>query len=325
MTIKVAELRDNTFKPWLLAVSLALLVPCAHAAGLGRLTVHSTLGQALNAEVELLSVGKNETIVAKLAPPEVYQQANVPYNNALVGTRVTVEKRPNGQLYLKVTTPRPVNEPFIEILIEINSENGRVVRQYTALLDPPGYGRGAADIPPPRVEAPPDGRPPAAAAPATTAAAPAASPLPPAASSAPPPSPKPAPTAAAGSKQYGPIKPGETLGRIARTVKPDGVSLEQALVGLFRENPDAFIRKNMNLVKSGKILRVPEAEQMTATPQREARQEVRLQVADFNAFRQRLADRAGAAPEGKSVTTGRIGTRATEPGEGAKDKIGRAS
>src|SRR5688572_17327245 len=324
MTIKVAELRDNTFKPWLLAVSLALLVPCAHAAGLGRLTVHSTLGQALNAEVELLSVQKNETITGKLATPDVYQQANVPYNNSLVGTRVTVEKRPNGQVYLKLTTPRPVNEPFLEVLVEINSENGRVVRQYTALLDPPGYGRAAGEIPPPRVEAAPDTRPPVAAAAATTAD-PAATPLPPAASATPAPASKPASSASAGAKQYGPIKPGETLGHIARSVKPEGVTLEQALVGLYRENPDAFIRKNMNLVKSGKILRVPEAEQMTALPQREARQEVRLQVADFNAFRQRLADRAGAAPEGKSVTTGRIGTRATEPGEGAKDKIGRAS
>jgi pilus assembly protein FimV len=317
----VAELRDNTFKPWLWAVSLALLVPCAaQAAGLGRLTVHSMLGQPLNAEVELLSVGKNETIIGKLATPEVYQQANVPFNNSLVGARVTVEKRRNGQQYLKLTSPRAINEPFIEVLIEINSENGRVVRQYTALLDPPGYGRAAGEIPPPRVEAAPGTRPPVASASAATSD-PAASPLPSASSASPPPASKKAPSSAAGARQYGPIKPGETLGRIARIVKPDGVTYEQALVGLFRENPDAFIRKNLNLVKSGKILRVPEASEMTALPQREARQEVRLQVADFNSFRNRLAERAGAAPESGTVTTGRIGTRVTEPGEGPKDTV----
>ena len=151
--------RDNTLKLWLLAVSAMLLLPAsAYAAGLGRLLVLSTLGHPLNAEVELLSVQKNETITGRLASPDVYQQANAQYNNALVGTRVTLERRPNGEPYLKVTTPRPVNEPFIELLIEINSEHGRMLRQYTALLDPPGYGRAAGEIPPPSVTAAPQTR-----------------------------------------------------------------------------------------------------------------------------------------------------------------------
>src|SRR4029077_11416548 len=166
----------------------------------------------------------------------------------------------------------------------------------------------------------PETRPPVASAPATTGDV-VAKPLPPDAS-APTAASKPAPAAAAaGARQYGPIKPGETLGRIARSVKPDGVTLEQALVGLFQENPDAFIRKNMNLVKSGKILRVPEKEKFVATPQKQAVHEVRLQVADFNAFRNRLADRAGAAPEAGTVTTGRIGTRVAEPGEAPQDTV----
>ena len=112
--------------------------------GLGQLTVQSGLGQPLNAEIELLSVKRGETITARLAPPEVYQQANAQLNPALVGTRITVEKRANGELYLRVSTPRPIQEPFIELIVELNSESGRVMRQYTALLDPPGYGRGAA-------------------------------------------------------------------------------------------------------------------------------------------------------------------------------------
>src|SRR5688572_29233438 len=177
----------------------------ANTAGLGRLTLLSALGQPLNAEIELTSVQKGETISARLATADMYQQANVPYTAGLVGTRVTVERRANGQVYLKVTTPRPVSEPFIELLVEINSENGRLMRQYTALLDPPGYGSAAALIPPPVAAAPP--RPPVVAGePSSSAAASAAS------AAAPSARPAPAPVQS-GAKQYGPIKPGETLGR----------------------------------------------------------------------------------------------------------------
>ncbi|HYC45742.1 MAG TPA: FimV/HubP family polar landmark protein, partial [Burkholderiales bacterium] len=293
-----------------------LLMPLgADAAGLGRLTVISALGQPLNAEVELLSVQKNETITGRLSTPEVYQQANVPYNNALVGTRVSLERRANGQSYLKITSPRAITEPFLELLIEINSEHGRVVRQYTTLLDPPGYGRAAGEIPPP-VATGPASRPPVAAAPsaATSPLAPGSAAAPPAAAAKPQArAPAPAP-AASGARQYGPIKPGETLGRIARSVKPEGVSLEQTLVGLYRQNPDAFIRKNMNLVRSGRILKVPEASELAATPRREAVQEVRTHVADWNAYRNRVADRVATAREEGRVTSGRIGTSVADKG-----------
>ena len=133
---------DKTLKPWLLAASIAALFTSSpsDAAGLGRLAVMSALGQPLNAEIELLSVQKGEIVIAKLASVDTYQKANLPYNSALVGTRVTVEKRSNGQLYLKATTPRPVNEPFVELVVELSSEHGRVTRQYTVLLDPPAMG-----------------------------------------------------------------------------------------------------------------------------------------------------------------------------------------
>jgi pilus assembly protein FimV len=315
--------RDNVLKLGLLAVVMSLLDPCgAYAAGLGRLMLFSTLGQALNAEVELLSVQRGETITAKFAAPEVYQEAGVQYNNALTGGRVTVEKRPNGQLYLKVTTPRPIAEPFIELLIEINSENGRVVRQYTALLDPPGYGRAAGEIPPPAA-APPSTRAPAAAA---AEGPPVATPAPPppaiAATPAAPSVPPAQRPAAAGAKSYGPIKPGETLGRIARSVRPEGVSVEQTLIGLYRHNPDAFINKNINLVKSGKILRVPETEELAAVPHRQAAQELRLQVTNFESYSRRVAERPGAAPEAGGAASGRVAARVAEPvGEAPRDTV----
>ena len=335
-------MRNYTLKPWVLAVSMALLTPCvASAAGLGRLAVLSGLGQPLNAEIELLSVQKGESVVARLASVDTYQQANLQYNPALVGARVTVEKRPNGQAYLKAITPRPINEPFVEFVVELNSEHGRVTRQYTILLDPPGYGRGTAEVPAPPVAAPTPRapatqaqEPAASAAPAAVAPAPAvlSAPQPSASQSSPadtrpapapggapalqsPPRPAPAPAAVATpASQYGPVKPGETLTRIARSVKPEGVSLEQTLVGLYRHNPDAFIKKNMNLVKSGKILRVPEATELATVTQSEAVKEIHVQVADFNVLRGKLADGAGAAREEGSVASGRIGARVAEPG-----------
>lgn len=349
-------MRDLTLKRWLLAVcSFGLLIPCAaNAAGLGRLTIMSGLGQPLSAEIDLISVQKGETLTARLGSIDLYQQANLPYNAALVGARVTVEKRPSGQPYIKVTTPLRVNEPFAELLIELNSENGRVTRQYTVLLDPPGYGRSAGEIPPPVVAAPTI-RAPAPAQEARTPSTPQEAPAPAAAAPVAPADPgAPGPAAATGrvpsaksaarpaapsstpatptasARQYGPVKAGETLGRIARTVKPEGATLEQTLVGLYRQNPDAFIKKNMNLVKSGRILKVPEANEIATLPQREAVREVRLQSADFNSFRNRVADRAGNASEDGSVASGRIGTRiagreAPEPRDTVRLSRGEAS
>ncbi|HXF66441.1 MAG TPA: FimV/HubP family polar landmark protein, partial [Burkholderiales bacterium] len=112
---------------------------------------------------------------------------------------------------------------------------------------------------------------------------------------------------AAGAKEYGPIQRGETLGKIAKSVMPEGVTLEQMLVGLYRSNPDAFVRKNLNLVRAGKVLRVPEREEIAAIPRAEAAKEFRAHVADWNAYRQKLADAAGTVPaEGRTAVSGKI-------------------
>ena len=109
------------------------------------------------------------------------------------------------------------------------------------------------------------------------------------------------------SRDYGPIERGETLGKIARSVTPEGVTLEQMLVALYRTNPDAFIRKNLNLVRTGKILRVPDRDEIAAIAQTEAVSEYRTHVADWNAYRQKLADAAGVVPvEGRTAVSGKI-------------------
>jgi pilus assembly protein FimV len=289
-----------------LAVALLLLTPwMAHAAGLGRLTVQSSLGQPLSAEIDLVAVRGDEasTLTVRLASPDAYQQANLQYNAGVTGLKLSIERRPNGQSYIKVTGSRPLNEPFVDLLIELSWSGGRIVREYTALLDPPGYGQQAQAL----------------AAPAATPAVPISKPI-----AAAPVAPAPTPAAAAPraqAQEYGPIAKGETLGKIAASLKPQGVSLEQMLVGLYRSNPDAFIRNNLNLVRSGRILRVPDAQELAAIPQGEAIKEYRAQVADWRAYSSRIADAAGQAPEGGSTARGRIVAKVDDPAAESRDVV----
>lgn len=286
------------------ALVLALLVApvLAQAAGLGRLTVQSNIGQPLSAEIDLVSVRGDEasSLVARLASVDAYQQSNLQYNSSLNGLKISVERRADGQYFIKVAGSRPVNEPFIDLLIELTASGSKLVREYTALLDPPGYGQQTAA---PAVPAPAAAPTRPIAAPAAPASAPIAAP---AAKSAPA-------VASAKAGEYGPVAKGDTLGKIAASLKPEGVSLEQMLVGLYRSNPDAFIRNNMNLVKSGKILRIPDAQELAAVTQSEAVKEVRTQVSDWRAYSGRVADRVGTAPEGGSTARGRITTKVDEP------------
>jgi len=288
--------RNITLKQWVLAVLFLLMPWVADAAGLGRLIVLSSLGQPLNAEIDLVSVEKDElaALSVRLASPDAYKQANLQYGPALAGLRLTIEKRPNGQPYIKVTSTRPVNEPFIDLMVELSWAAGRIMREYTALIDPPGFAPTPAASAPVAV---PETR--AVPAPQAPAAAPAPAPFrKPAAA---------APTTMSG-KQYGPIKRGETLFKIADSVKPEGVTLEQMLVGLYRSNPDAFVN-NMNRMKTGKILRLPEKEELTAMPQQAAVKEIHVQAADWNAYRRKLADAAAAAPESRTAASGKIAAR----------------
>ena len=108
----------------------------AYAAGLGKLTVLSTLGQPLSAEVDLVSVQKDElsTLVARIASPDAFQQANMQYSPALIGVRMTIERRSDGKPYIRIVSTRSINDPFLAILIELTWGSGapvaRVHRTY---------------------------------------------------------------------------------------------------------------------------------------------------------------------------------------------------
>ena len=254
---------------------LLVLPGVAHAAGLGKLAILSALGQPLLAEVDLISVQDDAlaTLKARIALPEAFAKANVQYSPALVGVRVSIERRSDGRPYIKIISTRPVNEPFIDFLVELSWPQGHLVREYTALIDPPRYTPGA-----PIVQAVPPVKP----APAVTLESQALALMAPV--KAKPAAKALAVTRAAGparteGKEYGPVKRGDTLSKIAASVKPEGVTLEQMLVSLYQANRDAF-GGNMNILYEGSMLRIPEEHQVVATARSEAMKEVRDPATD---------------------------------------------
>src|SRR6185295_11047961 len=129
-----------------IAAALCLASPLASALGLGRLNVQSSLGEVLRAEIEVTSLTPEEqaSLRIRVAPPEAYRAANVDYNPVLPGTRATFEKRPDGRLFVRLVSDRGVQEPFVDVILEISWATGRLVREYTLLFDPPATIRAGA-------------------------------------------------------------------------------------------------------------------------------------------------------------------------------------
>lgn len=270
------------------------------------MTVISALGQPLNAEIELLSTTPEElaSLSARIAPSEVFEAQGIEKASALSGVFVQVGKRPDGTPVLRLKSSQPINEPFLDMLIQVEWSSGRLLREYTALLDPPGYGDQ------PLV--------PVAAVPSTEAV-----------QTAPVPG-GPAEKAAAGPKARAmaatlpeegagtyTVRKGDTLRAIAVQNQIEGVSLEQMLVGLYRANPEAFMGNNMNRLKVGKIVRVPSQEELQAIDQQEAVREIRVQAADWNAYRNKLA---GLVAEAAAVSEEAPAQAATGKIAAAEDK-----
>jgi pilus assembly protein FimV len=291
------------------AAALCLATQGAWALGLGRLQVQSALGEALRAEIDVTSLTPEEAsnLQVKVASPDAYKAAGVDYNAVLPATKVTLERRTDGRPYLRLTSDRGVQEPFVDVILEINWSTGRLTREYTLLFDPPTMARAPAPSTAPAMAA---ATPSPAPAPARATPVPAA--RPPSAEPASKPEPRAVATAprnAAPATQAGPesgdeyrVRQGDTLSRIASRTQRTGVSLDQMLVALYRANPQAFIGENMNRLKSGVVLAVPSAASAGAVSNSEARQVIQAQSADFGAYRQRLA---GAVPAAKTEDSSR--------------------
>jgi len=268
------------------------------ALGLGRVTVQSALGEPLRAEIDVPEINAEEaaSLRASVASADAFKAAGLEYSAAVTNVQITLQRRPDGRSYLRLSSDRPVSEPFVDLILEARWASGRIVRDYTMLFDPPNLRQaGPAPMPtptPPMVSRPP---PPAAALPPAPAAPAASSSLPPPPAPAvrtPAPPPVAAARPASSDGQTVTVKAGDTAGKIAAQTKPASVSLDQMLVALLRSNPDAFIGGNINRLRAGAVLEVPGADQAEAVSATEARRTIVAQSKDFNEFRRKLAEGA---------------------------------
>ncbi|CBJ37592.1 conserved protein of unknown function with potential LysM domains [Ralstonia solanacearum CMR15] len=283
------------------AASLLLIQPAAHAAGFGALHVRSSLGQPLQAEIDLSGVTEEEAqnLVAKLASPDAYQRAGLTYNPIVSTLRASLVRQSGGTYVVRVISAQPVAEPFVDILVDLTWASGRVSRAYTFLLDPAGSSNTTRNFAPtPVVQATTPGvvdstpAPVAAASPAPAAAQRAARPARQAAAR-----PQADATAAEPSSGSGyTVQRGDSLYDVASTAVQgqDGVSLDQMLLALYRNNPKAFIGGNINRLRTGSVLTVPSAADAQKVSPREARREVVAQTSGFAGYRSRLATAAEA-------------------------------
>jgi pilus assembly protein FimV len=343
-----------------LAVALALPAMQAYAVGLGTIEVKSRLDQPFVAEIPLTLNDPSEAndLVVRLASPEAFERVGLERSNEVsANLQFSVGRNTRGEPVIRVTTPQRMHDPYVSFLLEADWGKGKMVREYTALLDPPHTASvprraisapvvsatplapapvvtppsapepaptaapsiaagpppppeaqpapapppiNAASqpepVPPPVAAAPPPEPQPNAAAPPPVSAAPQPEAPPPAAAPAPvaeapppaPAEPAPAPAAAPMPEQPAPaasatpdsvtVAKGDTLSQIAGKVRSNDVSVNRMMIALQRSNPDAFIHGNINLLKSGSVLRIPGGEQTQALTAEEANALVHEQV-----------------------------------------------
>ncbi|MVW88464.1 peptidoglycan-binding protein [Pseudomonas sp. PB101] len=227
-----------------IAAASALSSGMAHALGLGELTLKSTLNQPLVAEIELLDV-KDLTaaeVVPSLASPEDFAKAGVDRQAFLNDLTFTPVLNASGKSILRVTSSKPLSEPMVKFLVQVMWPNGRLLRDYSVLLDPSKFSPQTAE---------------AAAQPAPTPAV--AAPV----------------TGATKPSQYT-TTPRDTLWEIAAKAR-NGGSIQQTMLAIQALNPDAFIDSNINRLKTGQVLRMPDQAQSTNLPQPKAISEVAAQ------------------------------------------------
>ena len=247
-----------------------------HAAGLGNFTLNSYLGQPFRAEIDIVSISKEDisTLSAKLASRRTFEHLGVDYAPSLSEFEISIENRVNGQPYVRITSPQQIVEPFLSILVELNWSSGHLTREYAVLLDPPEDSLEAA-LPAVEVEVEVEAEIEAEAEVEAQVASSAAQSEP--------------VSAAKLETTYIPVKSGDNLTKIAQKAAYPNVQLNQMLVALHRANRKAFSGNNMNRLKTGPILRIPDASEVAAISPGEADKEVKMQTSNWELYRQKLA------------------------------------
>ncbi|MHC8343427.1 FimV/HubP family polar landmark protein [Pseudomonas sp. RT6P73] len=272
-----------------IAAASALSSGMAHALGLGELTLKSTLNQPLVAEIELLDV-KDLTaaeVVPSLASPEDFAKAGVDRQAFLNDLTFTPVLNASGKSILRVTSSKPLSEPMVKFLVQVMWPNGRLLRDYSVLLDPSKFSPQTAE---------------AAAQPAPTQAV--TAPV----------------TGATQPAQYT-TTPRDTLWEIAAKAR-NGGSVQQTMLAIQALNPDAFIDGNINRLKTGQVLRMPDQAQSTNLTQPKAIAEVAAQNTAWRQGRRYVA-KPGTGQQQLDAT--KRGRADAAPTQAAKDNLSLVS
>ncbi len=246
-----------------IAAASALSSGMAQALQLGEMTLKSKLNQPLSVEIELLDVGglTASEITPSLASSQAFVDAGVDRQAFLNDLTFTPVVNPSGRSVVRVTSSKPLPDSYVRFLLQVQWPNGRLMRDYSVLLDPAKFDQPA----------------PTAAAPASRLSAPATSRAP-----------------AAGAPAQHTTTSRDTLWEIAAQHR-NGGSVQQTMLAIQALNPDAFIDGNINRLKTGQVLRLPDTVQITALPQPQAIAEVSAQNAAWREGRRTVSNQ----PAGK--------------------------
>ena len=285
-----------------LAFVLAAISVSALALGLGEIRLNSWLNQRLDAEVELISAAADEleSLEVRLAGQSAFERYGLDRAPFLNNLQFRVIRRSNGTAYVKITSTEPVREPFLTFLIEADWSSGRLLREYTLLLDPPTFAsREQAAEPQPQVPSvaqtpqrverdEPAQLPPVVAErprveESQTGDVISIPPLEADAQESPSRAESTYPQQARDS--YGPIQRNENLWSIANRLRPDeSISINQMMIALYRANPEAFLG-NINRLKAGYILRIPRFNEVSTISRGEAFNEAKRHNDEWRAGR----------------------------------------
>ena len=287
-------------------IGVGVMVPgLANALGLGGIELDSALSEPLNAQIELVQVRElqPEEILVNLATAADFKNAGVERFHSLTDVKFEIVVPLDGKAYIKLRTRKPIREPFLNFLVEVNWPAGRLLREYTLLLDPPVFSATkeapmlkapSVPTPQPTIRPTPQVTKAPAPAPAVKASAPSVSAPEPVASQA-------EPVESGEGRSYGPTKSSDSLWAIARELRPaSSVSIQQTMVAIQRLNPDAFINGNINLLRKGQVLRGPSESQVRELNSREAIAQVAQQNREW---KDRVSKKSGRVAEAPQIDT----------------------
>jgi len=330
-SLKMKALGALFFSAWALPVV---------ALDLGRLQILSAIGEPLRAEIDVAQASPEElrTLRAQLASPGAFSQAGMEFNPALNGVTASVQTRPNGAPYITLNGRAPIQENFIDLILEAQTSSGKLTKNYALLLNSVTDRVARASSTPAPANSPQPPVLPPIVQPISTASAPVRAIETPASpnnlnatsielnarnipvyrfapvdnaptsrpklssteTNAPSTSTLKAPAVHAKPKvngqAWGPgdksitVRPGDTASRLAIRYLGGKASLDQMMLAMLKANPDAFIQGNVNLVKAGAVLRIPDLDEATQIPREEARQTVIAQAKEFAEYARRLAE-----------------------------------